>query len=163
MFLLQKGYGDCGLVLWNTSPFTLVETEELLYGVSSFVAELFYCVLLCCRGSQIGPLCCRGTQKCPSVLYAWSAVSSSVSEVVSCVLLCCRGGQMSPTMLQGQSAVSFCVVAEVALSPCVAGCSDRYFFVAGGISSVFLCCNCAQLCPPLLQVAGCRCPPMLQG
>ena len=40
MFLLQKGYGDCGLVLWNTSPFTLVETEELLYGLSSFIAEM---------------------------------------------------------------------------------------------------------------------------
>ena len=40
MFLLQKGYGDCGLLLWNTSPFTLVETEELLYGFSSFVAEV---------------------------------------------------------------------------------------------------------------------------
>ena len=27
-------------MLWNTSPLTLVETEELLYGLSSFIAEL---------------------------------------------------------------------------------------------------------------------------
>ena len=36
----QNGLGKSGLILWNTSPFTLVETEELLYGLSSFIAEV---------------------------------------------------------------------------------------------------------------------------
>ena len=33
-------YGDSGVIIWNTSPFVLVETEELLYGLSSFIAEV---------------------------------------------------------------------------------------------------------------------------
>ena len=37
---MQTTYGESGIMLWNTSPMTLVETEELLYGLSSFIAEV---------------------------------------------------------------------------------------------------------------------------
>ena len=36
----QTANGEFGLMLWNTSPFTLVESEELLYGLPSFIAEV---------------------------------------------------------------------------------------------------------------------------
>ena len=38
--LQQSRNGEYGLMLWNTSPLVLVETEELLYGLSSFIAEV---------------------------------------------------------------------------------------------------------------------------
>ena len=39
-FFLQKMLGERGLILWNTSPFILVESEELLYSLPSLVAEV---------------------------------------------------------------------------------------------------------------------------
>ena len=40
MYLMQMNYEDSGLMLWNTSPLVLIETEELFYGLSSFIAEV---------------------------------------------------------------------------------------------------------------------------
>ena len=37
--ILQKQFGTYGYVLWNMSPFVLVETESLLYSIESLVAE----------------------------------------------------------------------------------------------------------------------------
>ena len=37
---VQIGQEKPDVTLWNTSPFTLVETEELLYDLSSFIAEV---------------------------------------------------------------------------------------------------------------------------
>ena len=36
----QTDLGRTDIYLWNTSPLTLVKTEELLYGLSSFIAEV---------------------------------------------------------------------------------------------------------------------------
>ena len=37
--ILQGQFGTFGFVLWNMSPFVLVETESLLYSIESLVAE----------------------------------------------------------------------------------------------------------------------------
>ena len=37
--ILQGHFGTFGFVLWNMSPFVLVETESLLYSIESLVAE----------------------------------------------------------------------------------------------------------------------------
>ena len=37
--ILQVQYGTYGYVLWNMSPYVLVETESLLYSIESLVAE----------------------------------------------------------------------------------------------------------------------------
>ena len=37
--MLQGHLGTFGYVLWNMSPYVLVETESLLYSIESLVAE----------------------------------------------------------------------------------------------------------------------------
>ena len=37
--ILQAHLGTFGYVLWNMSPYVLVETESLLYSIESLVAE----------------------------------------------------------------------------------------------------------------------------
>ena len=36
---LQKQFGNSGFVIWNMSPYILVEKESLLYPIESLVAE----------------------------------------------------------------------------------------------------------------------------
>ena len=96
------------------------------------------CVLLCCRGGQIGP----------TVFQRSSAVSLCIVCVVNCVFLCCRGVQMSTPMLQWWSScvavVLSCVLLScsrsVKLCPLVLQrWSAMFSCISGVVSCVLLC------------------------